>query len=243
MKTMKRTAWLCLAAVLVAAKAAHAQVPSPATEKAYLNVNFGGQLASRTLGTTTSKSIYDETATLTSTEDIKRAPLVDLSVGYRVWGDFYVGLNIWRASSSGDASYTASVPDPAVFNRPRTSNGTASGLSRTELAFSPNVSWVTAVTDKLDLSVGVGLSLIQLKQELVGDFTVPAGTQNVVASSSEQDGTAKGVYGALDLIYSLAPKIGVGGFVRYSGGSVDLDAVQDHNVGGMQAGGGIRLRF
>ncbi len=243
MKTMKRTAWLCLAAVLVTVKAAHAQVPSPATEKAFLNVNFGGQLASRTLGTTASKIVHDETATLTSTEDIKRSPLVDFSVGYRVWGDFYVGLNIWRSSSSGDASYAASIPDPVVFNRLKASNGTASGLSRTELAFSPNVTWVTAVTDKLDLSVGVGLSLIQLKQELIGDFTVPIGTQNVIVGVTEQDGTAKGVYAALDLIYGITPMIGVGGFVRYSGGSIDLDAVQDHNVGGMQAGGGIRLRF
>jgi hypothetical protein len=243
MKTMKRPAWLCLAAMLVAVNVAHAQVPSPATEKLYLNVNFGGQLASRTLGTTVSKTVYDESATLTSTEDIKRAPLVDVSLGYRVWGDFYVGLNVWRASSSGDAAYTASVPDPAVFNRPKTSRGTASDLSRTELAFNPNVSWVTAVTDKLDLSVGVGLAVIKLKQELAGDFSVPPRTQDVVVIVTEQEGTAKGVYAALDLIYSIKPKIGVGGFVRYAGGSVDLDAVQDHNVGGMQAGGGIRLRF
>ena len=83
MKTIKRTLWLCAGMALLAAKVAEAQVSSPATEKFFVNVNFGGQLASRTLSTTVSKTVYDEPATLTSAQLIKKGALVDLGAGYR----------------------------------------------------------------------------------------------------------------------------------------------------------------
>ena len=243
MKTMKRTACLCVGVALLAAKSADAQVPSPATEKFFVNVNFGGQLASRTLGATVTKTVYDEPATLTSTHPVGRGALVDFGAGYRVWGDVYVGIVVSRFSTSTDASYAASIPDPAVFNRPRSSTGSESALTRTEFAINPNVTWVTALTDKTDVAVGIGASIIKLRQEVAGDFTVPLGTQSVIPIIVEEKSTAKGVYAAMDLMYSLTAKYGVGVFVRYAGGKADLLSAPSHNVGGMQAGGGIRLRF
>ena len=243
MKTMKITGWLCVGIALLAAKTADAQVPAPATEKLYLNVNFGGQLASRSVASFASKTVYDEPATLTSSGDIAQSALFDVGVGYRVWGDVFVGIGVSRSSTTGDAAYTASVPDPAVYGRPKATTGTETGLGRTELAVNPNVAWVTALADKVDIAIGLGMAFINLKQELAADFTVPAGTQSVIPVLAEQKGTAKGIYANVDLIYSIRPKLGVGGFVRYAGGKVDLDTVKDHNAGGMQVGGGIRLRF
>jgi hypothetical protein len=45
------------------------------------------------------------------------------------------------------------------------------------------------------------------------------------------------------VIYNLKTRYAVGGYVRYAGAKVDLPSANDLNVGGMQAGGGIRLRF
>lgn len=243
MKTMKRSIWLCASVTLLFASVASAQVPAPAAEKFYLNVNGGAQVASRTLGTSVTKTVYDEPATVTSEQPIGKGGLFDVSVGYRVYGDIYVGLAVSRFADSSDAAYTASVPDPVVFNRFRQTTGVQTALDRTELSFNPNISWVTPLTDKLDVSLGVGAAFIQLTQMLPSDFTVPPGTQRADLIISEEKATAKGFYGNLDLIYSLAERYGVGGFVRYSGGKVDLVSSPDHNVGGVQVGGGIRLRF
>ncbi len=243
MKTMKRSLVLCAGVTLLVANAAHAQVASPATEKFFVNVNFGGQLSSRTLETATTKTIYDEPATLASALEIGKGGLFDVGVGYRITGDIYVGLAISRFADSGDATYTASIPDPVVFGRPKTSTGTEPDLSRTEVSFNPNVTWVMPLTDKLDISVGVGVAIIQLTQELASDFSVPVGTQDVIPIIREEKGTATGFYGSADVIYNLAARYGVGGFVRYSGGKADLDSAPDQSVGGIQVGGGIRLRF
>ena len=77
--------------VLVAASRAFAQAAEPSTDKFLVNVNFGGQLADRTLGVTVSKPIYEETATLTSTQDVNKGFLFDFGGGVRIWGDIFVG--------------------------------------------------------------------------------------------------------------------------------------------------------
>jgi hypothetical protein len=243
MNTMARSLWLCTGVSLLVASAAQAQVATPATEKFFVNVNFGAQLVERTLESIVTETVYDETATMTSSLPIGRGPLFDVSGGYRVYGDVYVGVAISRFGHSGDGTYSASIPDPVVFGRPKTTSGTEAALSRTELSISPNVTWVMPLTDKFDISVGGGVAIVKLTQELPTGLTVPAGTQNVIPIITEESATATGLYAAVDIIYNLAARYGVGGFVRYSGGKTDLDSSPDQSVGGMQAGGGIRLRF
>src|SRR5215208_4570594 len=52
------------AMALAAVPYASAQAPSPSASKFFASVNFGGQLASRTLDVSASQTVYDETATL-----------------------------------------------------------------------------------------------------------------------------------------------------------------------------------
>jgi hypothetical protein len=105
------------------------------------------------------------------------------------------------------------------------------------------------LTDNLDIAFAVGLTVIKVSQDLVGSFSVAAGTQNVTTTATTEKGTAVGPYVAVDFTYNLKllpgfkPLYGIGAYVRYAGGKVDLPSVVDANVGGMQAGGGIRLRF
>lgn len=243
MKSIPTFVWLCAASSLLGASAASAQVASPATEKFYVNVNVGGQLADRTLGSSTSQAVYGETATLTSSQPVAKGMTFDFGGGYRIWHDLYVGIVVTRFSDTADATYTASVPDPVVFGRPRTVTGTETTLDRSEIGFNPHVTWVRPLTDKFDIALGVGASFITLKQRLVNNFQVPVGSQAVVPLIGEETATGKGVFAQADFIYSLAARYGVGGFIRYAGGKADLPSSPDHNVGGMQAGGGIRLRF
>ncbi len=229
--------------LLSAVPAVHAQSTGPATEKFFVNVNFGYQLADRSLKASAQKTIYEETATLNSSQLVEKGALIDFAVGYRVWGDVFAGVGISRFSDNETATTDARIPDPIFFSRPKTVTGSTSDLKRTELAITPHALWILPLTDRLDLSAAVGVSIIQLSQDLVGDFTVPAGTQNVNVATTNETVTGVGPFAQIDFIFNINAMYGVGGFVRYAGAKVDLPSSADHNIGGMIAGAGIRLRF
>jgi hypothetical protein len=95
----------------------------------------------------------------------------------------------------------------------------------------------------IELAVFVGPSFTKVTQDVINTVTVPPGTQGAVASLGSESGTAKGVNVGADLTYKLTNLVGVGGFIRYNGGSVDLTTLSDVKAGGFQLGIGARLRF
>jgi hypothetical protein len=232
------------ATLLAAAATASAQAPEPATSKFYVNVNVGGQLADRTLDTQATKTVYEESATLTSSQSIGKGALVDFGGGYRVFGDVFVGLTISRFSNTSDAAISTRVPDPVRFDTFATVSGTAADLKHTEVAVLPQIVWATPLTDKIDFAAGIGPAFIHLSQDLVGDFTVQDRTQNVTPVSTTETGNGTGFAATVDFIYGINERYGVGAFLRYAGAKVDLPSAADSvNVGGMQTGIGVRLRF
>ncbi len=232
------------AALLAAAAPAFAQAPSPATTKFFVNANVGGQLASRTFDSAASRTVYEEPASLTASYPIGTGVLFDFGAGYRVFGDVYVGLTVATFSKTGNASLAASIPDPVVFDRPRAVSGSATELKHSEVSFMPQIIWAYPLTDKLDVAAGIGPAFVRLSQDVVSSFTVADRTQNVTPVITTQTGTGVGVAATLDLTYGITDLIGIGGFARFAPAKVQLDATTDKvNVGGMQAGAGIRLRF
>ena len=233
------------AALLAAATPAFAQAPSPATTKFFVNANVGGQLASRTFDSSATKTVYEEPARLTASYPIGAGVLFDFGGGYRVFGDVYVGLTIASFSKTGDATTNSAVPDPIVFDKIKTGIlGTATGLKHSELSIMPQIIWAYPLNGKLDLAAGIGPAFVRLSQDVVGSFTVPNRTQNVTPVIETQKGSGTGIAATVDVTYGITDRIGVGGFARFAPAKVKLDATTDKvNVGGMQAGAGIRLRF
>ena len=101
---------------LFAAPHASAQAPSPSTSKFFVFVDVGGQLQSRTLDMSSTQTVYEEQASLTASLPIGKGVVPDFGGGYRVWGNVFVGLTVSFFNDSGDAAYTASVPDPLFFD-------------------------------------------------------------------------------------------------------------------------------
>lgn len=234
---------LAAGVVIALASGAAAQSPAPATDKFYLNVNIGGQFANRTLDTNVTKTVYDEPATLVGEQKIGDGALFDIGGGYRVYNDVHVGLTITRFSNTQEATYTASIPDPFVFNNHKTTSGIADNLHRTEIGWDPYALWVTALRDKIDLSVALGLSIIHVNQETLSDFNVPAPTQNVDVQIVEEHKTGVGFFTQADFLYALTPRYGAGVYLRYAGASVDFDSGASSDAGGFQFGAGVRVHF
>ena len=229
---------------LFAAPHASAQAPSPSTSKFFVFVDVGGQLQSRTLDMSSTQTVYEEQASLTASLPIGKGVVPDFGGGYRVWGNVFVGLTVSFFNDSGDAAYTASVPDPLFFGRPKTVTGTLTGLEHSEVAYLPELIYSRPVTDKMDIVGKIGPAIISLSQDSISGFTVPAGTQDLIINTASQSGTGVGFNGSIGVNYNLTDRYAVGGYLRYAGASVELDGVADkQDVGGAQAGIGLRVNF
>jgi outer membrane protein with beta-barrel domain len=242
LNTMK-AGLLCLALCAAVAPNAHAQMTW--TDKAFVNVSGGYQGGSRTLTTNTPFDLYDETGTVTSSQKAKSGGLFDVSAGYKVWRNLAAGIGFSHTGGSSDATVSASVPDPLIFNQLRPVSGSSSGLKYSENTVHLVGTWMVPVTDKIDVGVSAGPSIFHVTQDLPGavDVSEPGPTlQSITVKSVSK--TAAGINLGVDVTYMVTKRMGVGGLARYTWGSAQLaGAAEKLTVGGFQIGGGLRVRF
>jgi hypothetical protein len=134
------------------------------------------------------------------------------------------------------------VPNPLVINKPVTLTASGSDFHRKEIGTHIMAVWVVPAGEKTDVTIFGGPSIFHLSQDVM-TATVPAGTQSITTGSERQSGTGFGGNVGVNGNYYFTPRIGAGVFIRYAGGSVDLPAASGADVGGLQIGGGLRLRF
>src|SRR5262245_1257079 len=98
-----------------------AQTPQSPGSRAFLNVDVGAQPQQRTVTTSQSFTLYDETATVTSTQPERNGTVFGARGGYRVRPNLAVAVGFSSFTArKGISSIVASVPDPVVVSRPRT---------------------------------------------------------------------------------------------------------------------------
>lgn len=218
------------------------------TDKGFVSVNFGVQAGSRDLSTNSTFTLYDEQASVSTSQDVKGGALFDIGGAYRVWGNnVLAGVSFTHTSSDADVSLTASIPDPVVTDQPRAVTDTLTGANHSENALHLDVIWMMPVANKLDIGFFAGPTIFFVKQDIVAplrqeDVIEPVPTIN--PSFNEVSKTTVGFNAGVDLQYLIGKKWGVGGLARYSWGSADIDGASDNlTVGGFQIAGGFRARF
>jgi hypothetical protein len=230
--------WMATALTMSAAPAA-----AQTTKNIYVDVNVGAQVASRTFVVDALPIVFNETAILSTNHKVGSGALFDVIGGYRVWRDLSVGLGFSHSGGSTDAEMTAAVPHPLFHDRRVETTTTVDSVKHSEIAFHIQAVWTMPVTDKMDAAFSFGPSFIHVSQDVVNNITVEPGTQNATAAPESHSDTASGFQIGADLSYLLNPRYGIGGFIRYVGGSVDLPGVENLKLGGFQIGGGARFRF
>jgi hypothetical protein len=101
------------------------------------------------------------------------------------------------------------------------------------------------VTDKIDVGFSGGPSIFFVSQDVVSSVptTEPGPTVGTPVISNDTKATA-GVNLGVDVTYLVSKKWGVGGIARYTWGSAKLAGGDDSlTLGGLQIGGGLRMRF
>jgi hypothetical protein len=238
------------AALSMGSTVALAQTPAPAPSspntKLVVSVNFGGQTQAHDFDATVSTPVYGQTATANTSVGVDGGPIFDLNVEYRL-SQFMKGLGVGAGFSTfgktGDLAGVASVPHPVFFNQHASVTIPPQDAKRSERSVYFTVVGNYQVSEFIDFTGFIGPSFLHVEQDVVTGLVVPAGTQDATVTVERQSGNGVGLIAGLDVSYYVTDRIGVGGFLRFNGGSVDLPAIEGLDAGGFQLGLGIRFRY
>lgn len=223
-------------------------------ERFIAHFNLGGQLSSPELVARGTFPLYDEVATFETRGEAGGGLLVDVGGGYKVWRQLYAGLSYSRVGGDVGGPLTGQIPDPLIFDSPRPISGSVSGLDHAEHAVHFQAAWRHPINRDFEVFVAAGPTLFAVSQDLVSALAISDAGSSVTLTGTTIENVSDnavgfniGVDGTYKLRYRLLGyPLTVGAFVRYAGGSVDLPGAAGTvslDVGGLQVGGGIRLRF
>lgn len=243
---------LALVGVLAGATAASAQTDE---SRFFLSVNGAFEPGSQTYQDDGTFKLYDETGKLSVAGESSRGAVLDFGVGSRVAGNFLVGASFHRTSSTSESTVTGQAPHPIFFDRPRSFSATVPDMKRTEQGLHLSVGYRIPLGEKLDLQILAGPSQFRFSQEVVGGVTVTeqGGAFTAVNTTYATERRKKNAWGGHvggDLSYAVyqsgATSFRLGAYVRYAQASSDFLVVSNTvttKIGGVQFGGGLRVRF
>jgi outer membrane protein with beta-barrel domain len=242
----------CVTAIVTLGPAAPVAAQTPATPRVELSANFGVLGAGRTFTQDASFNVNVETASLTAEHGAKASPLIDVGTGVRIARHVWVQVSFTSASHEADATVSASIPHPLLFNRPRPVQGAVPGLSRTELGVHVDAMWAFATGGAVDLKLMAGPTFFNVKQDLVSQVnyteSYPFDTASFNgAATTERSKSGVGFNAAVDVGRTLTSMIAIGAIIRYSAASLDFadptTGSATVKAGGFEASGGVRVRF
>jgi len=242
---------LLLGAANVSAQTAAATPPAKApalavTDRIFVNVSVGSQTKATSDSESFGFSIYGEDGTAQFSREVKGGIYPDLMVGVRVKKNFFIAMQGSVRTASADSPYSAAVPDPLAFESPRIVTGTLAGMAHREVWASVLPTLVVPVRKNLDVMLYGGPSVIELEHETASfsasNVAEPGPT--VTFSRVTQSRSVWGLTAGADARYMITDTVGVGAFVRFQRATVTFPGTTlSFEVGGLQAGGGLRFRF
>ena len=249
-RAMLMTATVCCAIASTALSVAAQQ--TTAGHRGFIAINVGLQANTEDFSDNVAFSLFVEEGSHEANYKGATAQVFDVSGGGRVWRNLAIGGGVSVFSRDAEASVSARLPHPFFFDQHRNVAGTVAGLAQSTVAFHIQALWVAPASDSLDISVFGGPTFFTVRQDFVEtiEFTevYPFDTaQFTGVSTMEASGSTLGFNVGVDVAFYFSEHVGVGGLARFSRGSVDFSLaageVLSANVGGLQAMGGLRVRF
>lgn len=247
---------LAVAGVLASATGAAAQADE---SRFFLSVSGAFEPGTQTFADDGTFRLYEETGRLSVGGESSSGAVLDFGVGARVTGNFLVAASFHRTSSIADATVSGQAPHPIFFDRPRNFSATVSDMKRTEQGLHLSVGYRIPLGEKLDLQVFAGPSQFRFSQEVVTVPDPPASpvtetanlstvTPNLITAKRKKNAWGGHVGG--DLSYAVyqsdTTSFRLGAYVRYAEASSEFQVVSNSvstKIGGIQFGGGLRVRF
>jgi hypothetical protein len=193
-----------------------------------------------------------ETGSTQVTYPVSGGFVFDAGGGYRFWKNLAAGASVSYFTHEDTASTTSQVPHPFFFNQPRTVEGDATGITRTETAVHVQLMYLLHPSGPLRIVFAGGPSFFNVEQDIVTQVNVTETFPYDTAAFASADRTKEKKSGVgfnvgADVMWMFGHNVGVGGLVRFARTSVDLPVPNNRTVsvdaGGVQVGGGLRLIF
>jgi hypothetical protein len=218
-------------------------------------VNVGSQSATTTITEEQSFQQYFEQGSFKFERRTPQDVLYDAGVTVRVWRNLRAGFAVSFFDNTGTAQIEASVPHPLQFNRPRTTTSELTGVTRREVGQHITFGWTIPTTQTIDFTVFGGPSVFTTEQTLVTGLTLSLDKEAFPFDSLQFPGAGTetqrehvtGYNVGVDMTWRFANNIGIGALLRYGAGRKDFTPTGgtpvEIEVGGLHAGGGLRLVF
>jgi hypothetical protein len=231
-------------------------------DRVFVNLSAGYQTASQGFEYRDTQVIFFEEASAQVTADGKNDFAFDIGGGVRLVQNLGVGISYSRYRTDQTGDLAVSIPHPWFYNEHAFDNLDVP-LKRTEKALHIDAVYMFPLTERLQLAVFGGPTRFQYEQEVVEDFGLSSSIETDMSFNIELEepllrtleGSVWGYNVGADVIYLFSRNVGVGGLVRYSRASTDVEnafmttrtemsnTASKLELGGLQVFAGLRMRF
>ena len=229
--------------------------PAGAQERFRITADVAQQASTTTVSQEQTFDRYFEQGSFTFERTIPQSMVYDAGAMVRVWRGLYAGGALSVFTQTGAGGLTARVPHPLQFNKPRTATGDVADARRLEIGQHIMFGWAIPASRGLDFLLSAGPSIITAEQLFVTRLNLSLeqevfpydelGFPRVDTETLREN--VMGYNAGVDMTWRLNRRVGVGLLVRYSSGKkefIPAGAVPvEVTVGGLHAGGGIRVLF
>jgi len=229
--------------------------PAPTLpNRVFVDVNGGFQSGTQTFSDARDDPFNSETASWDADYETRGGPAFDVSGGVRVWRNLVAAAAYSRFTDTSVAGIRGEVPHPFFFNRNRAFAGETAGLTQQEDVVHLSAMWVVPASRRIDVRVFGGPSLYRIQRDLVADVIhaedgYPYDTASFDRATVERVKVdAWGFHVGGDATWMFTQNVGVGAMARFSRAETGLTSPASGEslalrFGGLQFGGGLRLRF
>jgi len=224
----------------------------PAARRVEVSANVGAQTGgSKFSVSSTRPSNGGETETITADHGVNTALGFSVGAAVRLVPQFWAGVHFAMTEMKPGASVTAVIPHPILFNASRTVDGSIDNVVHHEQNVHVELMYALPV-HAVDVKVMAGPTFFNLKQDFVSAVTInqsyPFDSATFASAATKRlSQSAVGFNTGVDISRSLSSSVGIGALIRYSRGDVKFDDTdigrQTIRAGGLEAAGGVRVRF
>jgi hypothetical protein len=226
-----------------------------AQERFRISVNAGQQTSTTTMTQEQTFERYFEQGSFTFARTVPKAPIYDFGVAVRLWRSLHAGAAVSTFEKSGAGAVTARVPHPLQFNKPRTTTGEITNANRREIGQHIVFGWMIPAAHDLEFMLSAGPSIFTTEQLFATRLNLSLDKEVFPfdelpfpgAQTQTLTQNVAGYNAGVDMTWRFSDKIGVGLLMRYSSGKKAFEPTGapdvEVKVGGLHAGGGLRLAF
>jgi hypothetical protein len=227
--------------------------------RGWIDVNIGGAAAAEKTFTMVAVTPLDqESVRASASHTLPAGAAFDFGGGAMITPVVGLGISFTGTAHEDIAQLSIQVPHPLYFNASASDTApTDRALRRVEGGTNIQVMIVASATDRLQLRVFGGPTYFRVEQEAVdtidydqsfGLFTTVNNVDITTYESRKVDGSGWGFHLGADVATFFNRVAGIGAYARISRGSVEIENTLASGTitvktGGVQFGGGVRLRF